>query len=67
MKEEDIVKTVLKKYKKAKRIAVRNFVLTAPDNKLANQWNLADDTKMYGWNGETYAAIHESLRQLNKI
>jgi hypothetical protein len=64
---DKIIEAVLKKYPKAKRIAVMNFVCTAPDDPMANSYNLNMDAGLYKWNGDTRNAIREALRQLNKI
>ena len=57
----------LKAYPKAKRIAVDNFVSTAPDNKVANHYNIDLDTALYGWNQDTKMAIMQALRELGKL
>jgi hypothetical protein len=51
------VELALKKFPKAKRIAVENFTYTADDLDMATCWNLADDTRAYNWNSHTVAAI----------
>ena len=63
----DAIERVMKRYKKAKRIPVRNFVCTAPDDKMANSINLSEDARMYRWNSDTYCAIRDALRELGKI
>jgi len=57
----------LKHNKGAKKIAVENFVGTAPDDKQANYLNLEMDAGLYGWNSATRSAIYKALKELNKI
>jgi hypothetical protein len=61
------IEKALAKCPKAKRIAVQNFVWSAPDDKTANGMNLEMDAKMYRWNGDTVKAIRLALRELGKI
>lgn len=61
------IANALKKCPKAKRIAVENFVSTAPDDKMANGMNLEADAASYKWNGDTVKAIRLALRELKKI
>jgi len=63
----EIIEAVLKKYPKAKRIAVVNFVCSAPNDPMANAYNLGMDVGLYKWNRHTQTAIWEALRQLNRI
>lgn len=59
----DVIDTVLRKYKNAKRIAVENFCLSADINEKAiNRANLQEDARRYKWNEETQKAITEILK-----
>jgi len=64
---KELIEKFLKKYPKAKKIAVENFVWTAPDDKTANIINLQADAKAYIWNVDTQKAIYFCLKELNKI
>lgn len=57
MNKKDRVELALRKFPKAKRIAVENFTFTSDCLDLATSWNLAEDTKAYNWNGHTVSAI----------
>jgi hypothetical protein len=61
------VNKALAKCPKAKKIAVENFVWSAPDDKMANGMNLVEDAKSYKWNSDTVKAIRLALRELGKI
>lgn len=57
-----------KKYAKAKRIAVENFLMTST-TRLAYPYaimNLNYDRKVYNWNSQTYNAINEGVLLLYK-
>ena len=64
MSRYDIINKYTDKYPKAKKIAVRNFVGTAPNDKEANQYNLNMDAMLYRWNSDTILAIKEALVEL---
>jgi hypothetical protein len=64
---QDVIESVLAKCKKAKRIAVMNFVTSATDNPMYNSMNLEMDAASYKWNADTVKAIRQSLRKLGKI
>ena len=66
MNETELIETALKKFKDAKRIAVENFVSTAPDNAYNNRANLRMDARLYKWNEHTQRAIIECLKALGK-
>jgi hypothetical protein len=68
MDNQDIlIEDVLKKYPSAKRVAVENFVMSAPFDIEANRENLLDDVISYGWNVDTFLAIKECLAAEDKI
>jgi hypothetical protein len=61
------IQVAMKKFPKAKRIAVENFCWSAPDDKFANRVNLGEDTRMYSWNSHTVSAIEYVLGKEGKI
>jgi hypothetical protein len=67
MNETELIEVALKKYPKAKRIAVENFVMSAPNDPIANSVNLMDDTRSYKWNSDTYLAIKYCLKSQGKF
>jgi hypothetical protein len=67
MTETELIESALRKYPKAKRIAVENFVTSAPNDPIANAVNLGDDTRSYKWNSDTYLAIKYCLKKLDKF
>ena len=67
MTTETLVQIALKNYPKAKPIAVENFCFSAPTDKIANEMNLNEDARMYGWNSDTLNAIRSVLRAENKL
>ncbi len=66
MNETQLIETALKKYPKAKRIAVENFVMSAPSQPSVNIWNLQYDKELYNWNIDTFRAIEDCLIELGK-
>lgn len=64
---QTLIDSTLLKYKKAKRIAVENFTITAPDDRMANAINLNADARAYKWNSDTVKAIRKVLSTLGKI
>lgn len=63
----ELIEEALKKFPKARKIAVENFCLSACKDKTTNQWNLSEDTRMYSWNAHTTAAIRTVLQASNKL
>jgi hypothetical protein len=51
------IELALKKYPKARRIAVENFTMTADCLDMATGMNLSADTRAYNWNAHTVNAI----------
>ena len=60
------IEIALKKYPKAKKIALENFVWSSGDNKMSNNINLNADTRTYKWNSQTVNAIRMALKYLDK-
>ena len=54
---QHVLETALRKFPKAKKIAVENFSSTADKLDMATSMNLADDTRAYKWNVHTVNAI----------
>ena len=54
---QHLIETALRKFPKAKRIAVENFSSTADKLDMATSMNLADDARSYKWNAHTVNAI----------
>jgi len=69
-KTKIVIEKALKKYIKAKKNAVLNFVISAPGDttqeKIANRDNLALDARLYNWNSDTILAISSALQSLGK-
>jgi hypothetical protein len=68
----DLIEMAMKKFPKAKRIAVENFTMSCDKMDLATSMNLADDTRAYSWNAQTVNAIRwvigqKSLRYSDRI
>lgn len=63
----DLIKEAIVKYPAAKWLAVENFCISAPDDKMDNKMNLAMDSKSYKWNSDTVNAIRYVLKAENKI
>ncbi len=61
------IQDALKKYPKAKKIAVENFVWSASNDNRANAMNLSQDARLYSWNAATVSAIKMALQQLKKM
>lgn len=57
MNKKEKVELALRKFPKAKRIAVENFTFTADCLDLATAMNLSADTRAYNWNAHTVSAI----------
>lgn len=58
MTTEQLVESALRKYPKAKRIAVENFCFSCEDiDKSVNYHNLLADARSYKWNLHTVNAI----------
>jgi hypothetical protein len=60
--DEQKIEALLKKYPKAKQIAVENFLMSLTGDKMADGMNLSADAKSYGWNTQTIQAIREGIR-----
>jgi hypothetical protein len=56
-----LINLAMKKYPKAKLIALENFTYTADSLDLATSMNLAADARAYKWNSDTVNAIHYVL------
>ena len=54
---EHLIETALRKFPKAKRIAVENFTMTADKLDFATEMNLSNDARDYKWNAHTVNAI----------
>lgn len=61
---EIVINIALEKYKKARRIAVENFVCSMDSNKNQNFNNLRLDAKSYGWNVHTIRAIEFCIERM---
>ena len=66
MNEEQAIQTTLAKFPNARPTPVKN-VAYWNDGKMANSMNLAQDTRAYGWKGDTLKAIRYVLKLQNKI
>lgn len=53
----ELIEQALKKFPKAKRIAVENFTMGCDKMDFATEFNLQADTQAYKWNAQTVAAI----------
>lgn len=62
------VTTILRKYPKAKEIAVKNFLFTLGNNDSAYNatMNLHMDARSYGWNAQTINAIKAGITLAQK-
>ena len=67
MKQNELIRSALRKFPKAKQIAVENFVMSAPDDRDANASNLRLDKGLYNWNADTVKAIQYCLKAEGKI
>jgi hypothetical protein len=56
------IEEILKKYPKARRIAVENFLMTKSGDQMADGMNLSMDAQSYKWNRDTVNAIREGIR-----
>jgi hypothetical protein len=54
---EHLIETALRKFPKAKRIAVENFTFSADKMDMATTMNLEMDAGLYKWNAHTVNAI----------
>lgn len=61
-----LIDLAMKKYPKAKRIAVSNFTHTCDGWDMAASMNLSADARAYGWNNHTVAAIKYVLGNKRK-
>ena len=52
-----LIDQAIKKYPKAKRIAVENFTMGYDGPSLEARMNLESDARCYSWNGHTINAI----------
>lgn len=59
---EEQIEALLKKYPKAKRIAVENFLMSLSGEPMADSMNMSADARSYGWNSQTIQAIREGMR-----
>lgn len=66
-KLDTLLAEALKKYPKAKKLAVENFCFSAPDDKQANSDNILLDQSMYNWKNDTVEAIRFVLRGVGKL
>jgi len=57
----------LKKFSKAKRNTVENFVTSCGDNGSDNWENIKLDAKLYDWNGPTIECIRFCLLKMGKL
>jgi len=65
----ETIELALKKFPKAKRIAVENFVSTASTALIDwtdNVENLKMDARLYNWNNDTVYAIKWAMAELGK-
>lgn len=62
----EAIKQTLEKYPKARPTPVEN-VAHWGTNTMHNSMNLEQDTKLYGWNGDTLKAVRYVLKLQNKI
>jgi hypothetical protein len=56
-----LINLALKKYPKARKIALENFTYTADRLDMATSMNLAADARCYNWNSDTVNAIRYVL------
>jgi hypothetical protein len=67
LNEETAIEVALTAFPEAKRVAVENFVMSAPNDKKVNQRNISYDALLYGWNQDTIDAIVSALEVIGKI
>lgn len=62
------VEELMKKFPKARRIAVSNFLMTGSANRsvMYANMNLAQDAKVYAWNSDTVKAIKTGISMSEK-
>jgi hypothetical protein len=63
---QHLIETALRKFPKAKRIAVENFTMTADTMDMATSMNLGADAQAYKWNAHTVNAIRWVINQKSK-
>ena len=56
-----------KRYPKARKLAVENFCMSAPEDHVGNAVNLINDSKSYKWNNDTVHAIRYVLIKMGKL
>lgn len=66
MSESEAIQKALAKFPNARPTPVKN-VAGWDDGKFANAMNLEQDTRSYGWKGDTLKAIRYVLKLQNKI
>jgi hypothetical protein len=54
---QHLIETAIRKFPKAKRVAVENFSFTADKMDMGTSMNLAADKAAYKWNADTVKAI----------
>jgi hypothetical protein len=59
---ETLILKAIKKFPKAKRIAVENFTMGTDRLDMETSMNLSADTKCYKWNSDTVNAIRYVLK-----
>jgi len=64
---EDLIETALRKYPKARRMAVENFCFSAPNDKIANDLNIIEDARLYEWHPDTAQSIRFVLKSQKKL
>ena len=57
----DGIEKAMKRFPKAKRIAVENFTMSSSELGMAEMMNLEMDARMYKWNSDTVNAIRYVL------
>jgi len=62
---DHLIATALRKFPKAKKIAVENFSMTADKMDMGTEMNLSADAASYKWNRDTVEAIRYVIR--NKV
>lgn len=66
MTPKEAAEQAIAKYPKARRIPVENVAGWGTD-RMANAINLAQDIRLYGWKGQTLAAIRFALVLQDKL
>lgn len=61
---QNVIDMALEKFPEAKKIAVQNFVWSAPADHKANKANLTMDARLYNWNTDTVQAIRYALTMI---